>query len=152
MLNIVTEVVMEHIQLITGFNTGKVIDGVWKKFKEQAIITENILMKISGGYNSHFTPMDMLKLLEELLIVFKRIPGEFLMPCLLSTEISKSVFDSQTADPILRIPMMLHFQRSTARIGIFCSMVCKLISNEELEHYELSNVARNCFSFTHPSG
>ena len=151
-LNMVTEVVTEHIQLTTGVDTGRVIDGAWKKFKEQAIITENILMKISGGYNSHFTPMDMLKLLEELLIVFKRIPGEFLMPCLLSAEISKSVFDSQTADPMLHIPMMLHFPRSVARIGIFCSMVCKLISSKEWKHHEHFDVARNSFSFTRPCG
>ena len=151
-LNMVTEVVMEHIQLTTGVDTGRVIDWAWKKFKEQAIITEHILMKISGGYSSHFTPTDMLKLLEELLIVFKRIPGEFLMPCLLSTETSKSVFHSQTADPMLHIPMMLHFPRSTARIGIFCSTVCKLISSMEWEHYEHSNVARNSFSFTRHGG
>ena len=146
-LNMVTEVVMEHIKLTTS-----VIDGAWKKFKEQAIITENILMKISGGYSSHFTPMDMLKLLEKLLIVFKRIPGEFLMPCLLSAETSKSVFDSPTADPMPHIPMMLHFPRSTARMGIFCSMVCELISGKEWEHHEYSDVARNSFSFTRPSG
>ena len=151
-LNMVTEVVMMHIQLTTGVDTGRLIDGAWKKFKEQAIITENILLKISGGYSSHFTPMDMLKLLEELLIVFKRIPGEFLMPCLLSAQTSKSVFDNQTANPMLHIPMMLHFPRSTARIGIFCSMICKLISSEGWEHYEHSDVARNNFSFTRPCG
>ena len=151
-LNMVTEVVMEHIKLTTGVDTGKVIDGAWKKFKEQAIITENVLIKISGGYGSHFTPSNMLKLLEELLIVFKRIPGEFLMPCLLSAETSKSVFHSQTADPMLHIPMMLHFRRGAPRIGIFCSMVCKLISSKEWVHYEHSDVARNSFSFTCPRG
>ena len=74
-LIMVTEVVMEHIQLTSGVDNGRVIDGAWKKFKEQAVITENILMKISGGFGSHSTPLDMLKLLEELLIVLKRILG-----------------------------------------------------------------------------
>ena len=151
-LNMVTEVVTEHIKLTTGVDTWRVIDEAWKKFKDQAIITENILMKISGGYDSHFTPMDMLKLLEELLIVFKRIPGEYLMPCLLSAKTSKNVFNSQTADPMLHIPMMLHFPRGAPRIGIFCSMVCKLISSKEWEHYEPSDIARNSFSFTLPCG
>ena len=149
-LNMVTEIVKEHIQLTTGVNTGRVIDGVWKKFKEQGIITENILKKMSNGYSSHFTPMDMLKLLEELLIVFKRIPGEFLMPCLLSVETSKNMFESPTADSMLHIPMMLHFRKGTARIGIFCSTVCMLISSKKWNHYEQSNVARNSFSFTRP--
>ena len=151
-LNMVTEVVMEHIKLTTCVDTGRVIDGVWKKFKEQAIITENILMKISSGYTSHFTPIDMLKLLEKLLIVFKRIPGEFLMPCLLFAETSRKVFHSPTADPMLRIPMMLHFPRGAPRIGIFCSMVCKLISSKEWKHYENYSVARNSFTFTHLHG
>ena len=152
LLNIVTEIVKAHIKHTAGVDTGRVIDGAWKKFKEQAIITENILKEISGGYNSNFTPMDMLKLLEELLIMFKRIPGEFLMPCLLSAETCKSVFDSQTADPMLHIPMMLHFPRSTARIGIFYSIVCKLISSKDWRYYEHSNVARNSFYFTLPHG
>ena len=42
-LNMVTEVVMEHIQLNTGVDTARVIDGAWKKFKEPAIITEIIV-------------------------------------------------------------------------------------------------------------
>ena len=151
-LNMMTEVVKEHIKLTAGVNTGRVIDGVWKKFKEQGIITENILKKISHGYDSHFTPMDMLKLLKKLLIVFERIPEEFLMPCLLTSEIFKSTFKSQTADPMRHIPMMLHFPRGTARIGVYCSTVCKLISSNKWKQYEHSNVARNSFSFTRPDG
>ena len=96
--------------------------------------------------------MDMLKLLEEMRIIFKRIPGEFPIPCLLSAETSKSMFASQTADPMLHIPMMLHFPRSTARMGIFCSMACELISSMEWKHYENFNVARNSFYFTCPRG
>ena len=110
------------------------------------------MIKISGDYGSNFTPMDMLKLLEELLIVFKKISGEFLMPCFLSAETSKSVFDNHTAEPMLCIPMMLHFPRSKERMGIFCSMVCKFISSKNWKHYEHSNVAKNSFSFTHPHG
>ena len=151
-LNMMTEVVKEHIKLTAGVNTGRVIDGVWKKFKEKGIITENILKKISHGYDSHFTPMDMLKLLKKLLIVFERIPEEFLMPCLLTSEIFKSTFKSQTADSMRHIPMMLHFPMGTARIGVYCSTVCKLISSNKWKQYEHSDVARNSFSFTRPDG
>ena len=151
-LNMVTEVVKEHIKLTAGVDTGRLIDGAWKKFKEQGIITENLLKKISDGYDSNFTPMDMLKLLNKLLIVFERIPEEFLMPCLLTSEKSKSTFKSQTNDPMQHIPMMLHFPRGTARIGVFCSTVCKLISGKKWKHYEHSCVARNSFSFTRPCG
>ena len=152
-LNMVTEVVTEHIQLTTGIITRRVIDGAWKKFKEQGIITKNILRKASRGYDDlHFTPTDMLKLLKELLIVFERIPGEFLMPCLLSAKTFKNIFESQTADPMLHIPMMLHFPKGTARLGVFCSTVCKLISSKKWKHKEHSNVAvaSNNFSFTRP--
>ena len=151
-LNMVTEVVKEHIKLTAGVDTGRLMDAAWKKFTEQGIVTENILKNISDGYDSHFTPMDMLKLLNKLLIVFERIPEEFLMPCLLTSEISKSTFKSQTADPMQRIPMMLHFPRGTAKMGVFCSTVCNLISSKKWKNYEHSNVARNSFSFTRPRG
>ena len=151
-LSMVTEVVKEHIKLTAGVDTGRLMDGAWKKFKEEGIITENILKKISDGYDSHFTPMDMLKLLNKLLIVFERIPEEFLMPCLLTSDISKSTFKSQTADPMRPIPMMLHFPRGAARIGIFCSTVCELISSKEWKLYKHCNVGRNIFFFTRPPG
>ena len=48
--------------------------------------------------------------------------------------------------------MMLHFPSGTARMGIFYSTICKLISSKKFKHYEHSNVARNSFSFTRPHG
>ena len=149
-LNMVTEIVESHINLSGDIDTGRVMDGLWKKFKEQGILTVKILNKISNGYDPHFTPDDILKLLEKLLILFKRRPGEFLMPCLLSTEVSMPTFENLTADPMLQISMMLHFQKGLARIGIFCSSICKFISGEGWKHYENSNVSRNHFTLTHP--
>ena len=149
-LNMVTEIVESHINLSGDIDTGRVMDGLWKKFKEQGILTVKILNKISNGYDPHFTPDDILKLLEKLLILFKRRPGEFLMPCLLSTEVSMPTFENLTADPMHQISMMLHFQKGLARIGIFCSSICKLISGEGWKHYENSNVSRNHFTLTHP--
>ena len=89
----------------------------------------------------------MLKLLEELLICFRMNPGEFLMPCLLSTQASSPRIESPTADPMLQFSTMLHFPKGIARIGIYCSTICKLISGEGWKHYEDSNVYRNCFFF-----
>ena len=150
-LNMMTEIVKKHIKLTTGVDTGRVIFGM-RKFNQEGIITENILKKISGGYNDNFTPTDLLKVLEELLIVFKRNPGEFLMSCLLSVYTSKNILESQPAHPTLNIPMMLHFPRGTARISIFCSTVCKLVSSKEWKHSDEYNVARNSFIFAHPHG
>ena len=48
--------------------------------------------------------------------------------------------------------MTLYFPRGTARIGIFCSTVCKLVSSKEWKLYEHSNVARNSLSFSYPHG
>ena len=151
LLNIVTEIVREHILLTKGITTRKAMGGIWKKFKEQGILTIEILNKISNAYDFHFTPKDMLKLLEKLLLVFKRSPGEFLMPCLLSTESFMPTFESQTADPILQISMMLHFPKGMTRIGIFCSTICKLISGEGWMHYDFSAVSRNHFCLSHPN-
>ena len=145
-LNMVKEIVQSHIRLNGDADTEEVMDGVWKKFKDEGILTMTTLKKISK-YDDHFTPDDMLKLLEKLLILFKRSPGEFLMPCLLSTEASMPTFASHTADPMHQISMMLHFPKGIARIGIFCSTICNLISGEGWKHYDNSTVSRNCFFF-----
>ena len=150
-LNMITEIVESHIKLTGGINTGRALDGIWKKLKMQGILSAKILKKISNAYDPYFTPEDMLKLLEELLILFKRGPEEFLMPCLLSTESSMPTFESPTENPMLQISMMLHFPKGMARMGLFCSTICKLISSEGWKHYEYSNAYRNHFSFTRHS-
>ena len=147
LLNMVTGIVVEHIKLNSGIDTGRTMYAGWKKFKEQGVLTVEILKKISNCYDCHFTPEDMLKLLEKLLICFRMNPGEFLMPCLLSTQASSPSIESLTADPMLQFSMMLHFPRGIARIGIYCSTLCKLISGEGWKHYANSNVYRNCFFF-----
>ena len=148
LLNMVTGIVVEHIKLNRGIDTGRTMYAGWRKFKEQGILTVEILKKISNCYDSHFTPEDMLKLLEELLISFRMNPEEFLMLCLLSTEASSPMIESPTADPMCQFSMMLHFPKGIARIGIFCSTICKLISGEGWKHYEYSEVSRNLFCFT----
>ena len=149
LLNMVTGIVVEHIKLNSGIDTGKTMYAGWKKFKEQGVLTVEILKKISNCYDCHFTPEDMLKLLEELLICFRMNPGEFLMPCLLSTQASSPSIESPTANPMLQFSMMLHFPKGIARIGIYCSTICKLISGEGWKHYEDSKVSRNIFCLTH---
>ena len=149
LLNMVTGIVVEHIKLNSGIDTGRTMYAGWKKFKEQGVLTVEILKKISNCCDCHFTPEDMLKLLEELLICFRMNPGEFLMPCLLSTQASSPRIESPTANPMLQFSMMLHFPRGIARIGIYCSTICKLISGEGWKHYQYSKVSRNHFCFTH---
>ena len=149
LLNMVTGIVVEHIKLNSGIDTGRTMYAGWKKFKEQGVLTVEILKKISNCYDCHFTPEDMLKLLEELLICFRMNPGEFLMPCLLSTQASSPSIESPTANPMLQFSMMLHFPKGIARIGIYCSTICKLISGEGWKHYEDSKVSRNIFCLTH---
>ena len=145
-LNMVTKIVEDHIRMTNVPDKGRVLDGVWKKFKEQGILTETILKQISNDYDSDFTAKHMLKLLEKLLIVFKRNSGEYLMPCLLSTEASLPYFESQIQ--MLQFPMMLHFPKGIARVGIFCCTICKLVSGEKWKHYEYSNASRNSFCLT----
>ena len=149
LLNMVTRIVVEHIKLNSGIDTGRTMYAGWKKFKEQGVLTVEILKKISNCYDSHFTPEDMLKLLEELLICFRMNPGEFLMPCLLSTQASSPRIESPTANPMLQFSMMLHFPKGIARIGIYCSTICKPISGEGWKHYQYSKVSRNIFCLTH---
>ena len=149
-LNVLTEIVKDHIKLTSNFGKEKVLDGTWMKFKEQGVFTENILKHISNAFTSDFTAKDMLMLLEKLLIVFQMNPEEYLMPCLLSTAISLPWFESKSLT--VQSPMMLHFPQGVVRNGVFCSTICKLISGEKWQHYKHSTVARNSFSLTHPHG
>ena len=47
LLNMVTGIIVEHIKLNSGVDTGRTMYAGWKKFREQGILTVGILKKIS---------------------------------------------------------------------------------------------------------
>ena len=144
-LDKVTKIVGRHIKMTTDPSAMTPREGTWKKFKEQGIVTNEILSEFPEGYvKGIFTIEDMLKVLEVMLIVFEADAGEYLMPCLLKAERFLPIIHHSI------IPLLLHFPSGTAGLGVYCSTVCHLIAVNKWKLLGGSCVARNRFQFRLP--
>ena len=165
LLNFMTSVTMHHIKLTTNPDQAATSLGSWKQFKEQGIITEDVLADISEAFDEVLYPRRMLEVMEKLLITCKVGDGEYLMPSLLTALAS---LPQRKVSPWLRwlplsfgnylsdlisgltsdITMLLHFSLGVVRFGVYCGTLCELISNYK---WKLVGVAsRNRFYFTRP--
>ena len=143
LLNFITKIIVCHIELTTNPNKSVTSDGTWKCFKEQGIITEDILKHFLKDCNASLTVKLTVEVLETLLIICKVDEEKYLMPCLLTTT-TASV--AQSCKP----SMLLHFPQGLARFGVFCCTICKLISSCKWKLYTKSYNHRNSFHFTIP--
>ena len=84
LLNFMTRVTVHHIRLTTNPDQAAISTGTWKKFKEQGIITEDILVDICNVFDEVLTPRRMIEVMEKLLIACMVGDGEYLMPSLLT--------------------------------------------------------------------
>ena len=143
LLNFITKIIVCHIELTTNPNKSVTSDGVWKCFKEQGIITEEIVTHFLKISKTSISVKPMVDVLETLLIICKVSEKKYLMPCLLTTT-TTSV--TQSTKP----SMLLHFSQGLARFGIYCCTVCKLVSSCKWKLYLKNNIYRNSFQFTLP--
>ena len=143
LLNFITKIVVCHIELTTNPNKSEASDGTWKCFKEQGMITEDILKHFLKICKASLSVRLMVDVLETLLIICKVEEEKYLMPCLLTTT-TASV--SQSSKP----SMLLHFPKGLARFGVFCCTICKLISSCKWKLYMKAYNHRNSFHFTIP--
>ena len=143
LLNFITKIIVCHIELTTNPNKSVASDGTWKCFKEQGIITEEIITHFLKISKTSLSVKIMVDVLETLLIICKVSEKKYLMPCLLTTT-TTSV--TQSTKP----SMLLHFPQGLARFGIYCCTVCKLVSSCKWKLYLKNTIYRNCFQFTLP--
>ena len=154
-LNKHTEVVAHLIQLTTN-PSKRPVGGMWKKFCECGILRVDCLKKFPDHYvEGVFTPADMMKLFEKLLIVSEASEeGEFLMPSVLPAVPQASCNpepETQSAPP-----MLLHFPGGPVRYGIFCSTVCHLMTESKWKLFkspgskEPFHITRNSVHFSVP--
>ena len=143
LLNFITKIVVCHIELTTNPNKRLASDGTWKCFKEQGMITEDILKHFLKICKASLSVRLMVGVLETLLIICKVDEEKYLMPCLLTTT-TASV--AQSSNP----SMLLHFPKGLARFGVFCCTICKLISSCKWKLYMKAYNHRNSFHFTIP--
>ena len=165
LLNFMTRVTVYHIKMTTNSDQAAPCTGVWKQFKEQGIITEDILVDICNVFDEVLTPRRMIEVMEKLLIVSMVGDGEYLMPSLLTALATlprakpflwlwwvpfgfgnylSDLISGLTSD----VTMLLHFPLGLVRFGVYCSTVCELISNYNWKLTE--SVSRNRFCFRRP--
>ena len=143
LLNFITKIILCHIELTTNPNKCVASYGTWKCFKEQGIITEDIITHFLKISKTSLSVKLMVEVLETLLIICKVDEEKYLMPCLLTTT-TTSV--AQSTKP----SMLCHFPQGLARFGIYCCTVCKLVSSYKWKMYLNNTVCRNSFQFTLP--
>ena len=143
LLNFITKIIVFHIELTTNPNKSVASYGTWKCFKEQGIITEEIVTHFLKVSKITLSVKLMVEVLETFLIICKVDEEKYLMPCLLTTT-TTSV--AQSTKP----SMLCHFPQGLARFGIYCCTVCKLVSSYKWKMYLKNTVCRNSIQFTLP--
>ena len=142
LLNFITKIIVRHIELTTNPKKSVASGGTWKCFKEQGIITEEILKHFLEISKTSLSVKLMTEVLETLLITCKVGKEKYLMPCLLTTT---TLLTQST-----KSSMLLHFPQGVARFGIFCSTVCNLITSCKWKLHSKTHNHRNSFQFVIP--
>ena len=103
--------------------------GEWPKFQHQGIISDQLLNEFPGHYiDEIFTTKELLKLLKYHHIAADVGVNEYLMPCFLPTEELSEPIKPASSNSV---PSLLLSFSVTPPPGIFCALVCYLISHEQ---------------------
>ena len=102
--------------------------GEWPKFQHQGIVSSQLLNEFPGHYvDEVFTTKQLMKLLKYQHIAVDIGVNEYLIPCLLPAE---ELSEPQPASSN-SVPSLLLSFSVTPPPGIFCALVCYLISHEQ---------------------
>ena len=131
LLDKVTELVEHSYRLQTAACQHKATEGKFRKFRDQGIVTLDILSK--KEFRRHyiqglFSPSELLRLFKKLLIVSPITKDEFLMPCLLQVTQEPTAFAPSSSVP----PLLFYFPHSPL-LGVFCALVAYLLSQAKWE-------------------
>jgi len=126
LLDKVTELVEHSYRLHTAACQDVATEGKLRKFRDQGIITLEMLSK--KEFRRHyvqglFSPGELLRLFKRLLIVSPITEEEFLMPCLLRV--------TQAPTPLApssSVPSLLFYFPHSPLLGVFCALVAYLLS------------------------
>ena len=126
LLDKVTELVEHSYRLQTGACQYIAAEGELRKFRDQGIVTLEFLSKKEFGKHyvrGLFSPVELLKLFNKLLIVSPITEEEYLMPCLLRVTPEPTLFAPSSSIP----PLLFYFPHSPL-LGVFCALVAYLLS------------------------
>ena len=156
-LNKVTELVHFSYSL-QGDSPPVALEGKWRQFRDKGIVTLEMLQdeRFSAHYIPDlFTPADLIKLFEHLLIIAPISSTEYFMPSLLQMITSEEVSKLLPPPSPSAAPLLVHFPAGCAQNGVFCALVVYVLSKC---HWKFACsikgtpicVSRNCICFQLP--
>ena len=151
-LDKLTELVQRSYELRSGTKAR----GDWLPFRDRGIVQEKFLH--DPHFSAHyveglFSPSDLLKLFQELLILSPLSQTEYLMPCLLETLLPARLEEHRSMGSEVS-PLLIHFPHGWPRSGVFCCLVAHLLNRCKwrlsLQSVRPLLVTKNCIKFKVP--
>ncbi len=162
---VIVDKLTEFVEAIYSVReTGGVSTGEWQKFKDYGRFSLEFLLQ--NEFQMHykpgvFTPVELVKLFKELLIIADFDDGEYFMPALLMVLEDDILSDYRVPPDSPAAPLTLDFPLGGPPLGMYCSLNCFLISDENLNpkpwkieltphSYSPTCLYRNCVRFSVP--
>ena len=135
------------------------IQGKWLKFRDEGIVTLDILESFHHGYlEAVFTAADLVQLMKHKLLISPIDQSSYFMPVLLPDLSPEEVAQHRTGSDSAIAPLTILFPCDLVPIGLFCSLVSSLLSAATPPQLRLKSspsnrvlmdcVASNCIKFS----
>ena len=131
------------------------LEGKWLQFRDKGIVTLEMFQ--SERFSAHyipdlFTPVDLIKLFQHLLIIAPLSSTEYFMPSLLQMISPEDVIKQLPSSSSSVLPLLIHFPAGCAQNGIYCALVVYLLSKYQWKFALNSDgtpvcVSRSCIRF-----
>ena len=155
LLNKVTELV--HFSYSLRSDSPPIaVEGKWRQFSDKGIVKREMFQddRFSAHYIPDlFTPTDLIKLLQHLLIIAPLSSTEYFMPSLLQMITPEEVNKQLPPLSSAAAPLLVHFPAGCAQNGVFCALIVYLISVSGWKFARGRTpycVSRNCICFQLP--
>ena len=130
LLNKVTELVHFNYNLHSDSPT-VALEGKWMQFRDKGIVTLEMFQ--DERFSTHyipdlFTPAELIKLFEHLLIAAPLSNTAYFMPSLLYMVTPEEVSKYLPPPSSSAAPLLVHFPAGCAQNGVFCALIVYLIS------------------------
>ena len=107
----------------------KPIEGKWLKFRDEGVVTLDILESLPDSYmEGVFTAADLVRLMEHKLLVSSIDQSSYFMPILLPDLSPEEVAKHRTRPDSAIAPLTILFPCDLVPVGLFCSLVSSLLS------------------------
>ena len=131
------------------------VEGKWLQFRDKGIV--KLEMFRDECFSIHyildlFTPADLIKLFEHLLIIARLSSTEYFMPSLLQMITPEELSKLLPPPSSSAAPLLVHFPAGCAQNGVFCALVVYLISVSGWKFAKGTPncISRNCVCFQLP--